>query len=97
MVASDIAYRLCLKQDAPSRDARVSRRRSLLSKRPGREADHSPPPSIEVKHEWSYTSVMPSWQGTGANIPNMKRLQTKLILGELPSSGLLRSLHDHPS
>jgi hypothetical protein len=26
-------------------------------KRPGREADHSPPPNAEVKNEWSYTSL----------------------------------------
>jgi hypothetical protein len=26
-------------------------------KRPGREADHSPPCSAEVKNAWSYTSV----------------------------------------
>jgi hypothetical protein len=29
-------------------------------KRPGREAEHSPPPSAEVKNAWSYTS---SWRG----------------------------------
>jgi hypothetical protein len=28
-------------------------------KRPGREADHSPPPSAEVKNAWSYTSTPP--------------------------------------
>jgi hypothetical protein len=26
-------------------------------KRPGREADHSPPTSAEVKNAWSYTSI----------------------------------------
>jgi hypothetical protein len=26
-------------------------------KRPGREADHSPPSSAEVKNEWSYNSA----------------------------------------
>jgi hypothetical protein len=26
-------------------------------KRPGREADHSPPSSVEVKNAWSYTST----------------------------------------
>jgi hypothetical protein len=26
-------------------------------KRPGSEADHSLPPSAEVKNEWSYTSI----------------------------------------
>jgi hypothetical protein len=28
-------------------------------KRPGREADHSPPSSAEVKNAWSYTSTLP--------------------------------------
>jgi hypothetical protein len=28
-------------------------------KRPGREADHSPPSSVEVKNVWSYTSTPP--------------------------------------
>jgi hypothetical protein len=28
-------------------------------KRPGREADHSPPSSAEVKNAWSYTSTAP--------------------------------------
>jgi hypothetical protein len=28
-------------------------------KRPGREADHSPPSSAEVKNAWSYTSIPP--------------------------------------
>ena len=26
-------------------------------KRPGRDVDHSPPASAEVKHDWSYTST----------------------------------------
>jgi len=26
-------------------------------KRTGRESDHFPPPSAEVKNEWSYTSI----------------------------------------
>jgi hypothetical protein len=30
---------------------------SLRLKRPGREADHSPPSSAEVKNVWSYTST----------------------------------------
>jgi hypothetical protein len=28
-------------------------------KQTGREADHSPPSSAEVKKEWSYTSTLP--------------------------------------
>jgi hypothetical protein len=30
---------------------------SLGVKQKGREADHSPPPSAEVKYAWSYTST----------------------------------------
>jgi hypothetical protein len=30
---------------------------SLGVKRPGREADHSPPSIVEVKNAWSYTST----------------------------------------
>jgi hypothetical protein len=32
---------------------------SLGVKRPGREADHSPPSSAEVKNVWRYTSTSP--------------------------------------
>jgi hypothetical protein len=32
---------------------------SLVIKRPGREADHSPPSSAEVKNAWGYTSTPP--------------------------------------
>jgi hypothetical protein len=32
---------------------------SLRVKRPGREANHSPPSSAEVKNAWSYTSTSP--------------------------------------
>jgi hypothetical protein len=28
-------------------------------KRPGREADHTPPTSAEVKKTWVYTSILP--------------------------------------
>jgi hypothetical protein len=31
----------------------------LQVKRPGREADHSPPSSAEVKNAWSYSSTPP--------------------------------------
>jgi hypothetical protein len=36
---------------------------SLSVKRPGREADHSPPTSVEIKKIWIYTSTphTPSW------------------------------------
>jgi hypothetical protein len=37
----------------------VSRALSLGVKWPGREADHSPPSSAEVKNVWSYTSTPP--------------------------------------
>jgi hypothetical protein len=33
---------------------------SLGVKRLGREADHSPPSSAEVKNEWMYTSTPPT-------------------------------------
>jgi len=38
---------------------------SLGIKRPVREADHSPPSTVEVKNAWSYTSTPPtsSWRG----------------------------------
>jgi hypothetical protein len=38
---------------------------SLGVKQPGREADHSPPSSAEIKNEWSYTSTpnTSSWYG----------------------------------
>jgi hypothetical protein len=32
---------------------------SLGIKRPGRESDHSPPSSSEVKNAWSYTYILP--------------------------------------
>jgi len=32
---------------------------SLWIKRPGPEADHSPPTSAEIKNAWSYTSTTP--------------------------------------
>jgi hypothetical protein len=32
---------------------------SLGVKRPGREADYSPPSSAEVKNAWNYTSIPP--------------------------------------
>jgi hypothetical protein len=55
---------------SPPRPERLWGRPSLLSngylgalslgkKRPGREADHSPPSSAEVKNAWSYTSTPP--------------------------------------
>jgi hypothetical protein len=32
---------------------------SLGVKKPGRDADHSPPSSAEVKNAWNYTSIPP--------------------------------------
>jgi hypothetical protein len=39
-------------------------------KRPGREADHSPPSTAELKNVWSYTSILhtPSWRGAYLSI-----------------------------
>jgi len=49
---------------------------SMWVKRPGREADHSPPSSDEVKNEWSSTSTPPyafmaccSVKSTGTTLP----------------------------
>jgi hypothetical protein len=39
---------------------RVSEALSPRIKRPGREADHSPPSSAEVKNAWSYASTHPT-------------------------------------
>ena len=33
---------------------------SLVVERSGHEADHSPPPSVEVKNEPGYTSILPT-------------------------------------
>jgi hypothetical protein len=53
--------------------------------RPGREADHSPPCSSEVKNAWSYTSTPPvrlhgvvlSWSaGTTLPLPNLNFVNT---------------------
>jgi hypothetical protein len=50
---------------------------SLGVKRPGREADHSPPSSDEVKNAWSYTSTptirlhgVVLSKSTGTNLPS---------------------------
>jgi len=32
---------------------------SAGAKRPGREADHSPPSSVDVKNAWNYTFTSP--------------------------------------
>jgi len=48
---------------------------SLAVKRPGREVDHSPPSSAEVKKAWSYTSIpntssqLAAWSSTGITLP----------------------------
>jgi hypothetical protein len=54
----------------------VPRALSLGVKRPGREADHSPPSSAEVKNAWSYTSIpliclhgLVLSQSTGTTLP----------------------------
>jgi hypothetical protein len=41
-------------------------------KRPGREADHSPQSSAEVKNAWSYTSTLPNTPSrSGAQLKHM--------------------------
>jgi hypothetical protein len=40
---------------------------SLGVVRPGREADHSPPSSAEVKNAWDYNSTLPTRHGVVLN------------------------------
>jgi hypothetical protein len=40
---------------------RVTEAVSVGVKRTRRDADHSPPPSVEVTNEWSYTSTPPTY------------------------------------
>jgi hypothetical protein len=47
-------------------------------KQPGREADHSPPSSAEVKNVWSYEGRLKSlW--TGGNAPLLLRGRQRLM------------------
>jgi hypothetical protein len=61
---------------------------SLEVKRTGREADHSPPSSAEVKNAWSYTSTpnTSSWSGD-----QLKKAQGQLHLYFLPLPCAFRS------
>jgi hypothetical protein len=54
-----IASRTALGPPPQPPNQRVTGDLSLGVKRPGREADHSPPSSDEVKNMWSYTSTPP--------------------------------------
>jgi hypothetical protein len=40
---------------------------SLEAKRPGRESDHSPPSSADIKNAWSYTSTPPRFHSVVFN------------------------------
>ena len=70
-------------------------------KRPGRETDHSPPPSTDVKNEWSYTSLCPysftSCTRTTSNLPctctrdNVNAHLLQLIPYRQPGNDLLYS------
>jgi hypothetical protein len=54
-------FRSCI-SSRPALEPTQSRVPGALSrgvKRPGREADHSPPASAEVKKMWNYTSIYP--------------------------------------
>jgi hypothetical protein len=77
-------------------------------KRPGREADHSPPSSAEVKNAWSYTSILQyafmAWcLGTGTTLPlplplyyeyrsKMKSMRRKCYTGGICVRRSLKSL-----
>jgi hypothetical protein len=56
-------------------------------KRPGREADHSPPASVEVKKTWLYTSTPPYvFMTLPDNVLRMRRLSLFLVNNNLSSS-----------
>jgi hypothetical protein len=57
---------------------------SLAVKRPGREADHSPPSSADVKNAWSYNSTPPVRLHD-----NFTFLSLPLLMAVLCSSDLL--------
>jgi hypothetical protein len=51
---------------------------SLGVKRPGREADHSPPSSAEVKNAWSYISVFMLWFSVFQSFLDRRREDSRL-------------------
>jgi hypothetical protein len=66
---------------------------SLGVKRPGREADYSPPASAEVKKIWIYISTphTPSWRlGTGTTLPYLTYL-TKLLVSQFKYMLLIKT------
>jgi hypothetical protein len=57
---------------------------SLRIKRPGRETDHSPPSSAEIKNAWCYTSPLPntpSWRGAQLKTPYTVQISARRITG----------------
>jgi hypothetical protein len=57
---------------------------SLGIKQLGHEADHSPPPSAEVKNAWSYTST-PQYVFMAWCLVKQLTLDTLLVSSKLPS------------
>ena len=45
-------------------------------------ADHSPPPAVKVKNEWSYTSARPIWL-LGSNKDNFTFLPLMFVRNEI--------------
>jgi len=62
---------------------------SLGIKRPGREADHSPPSSAEDKNAWSYTSS-PSIRLHGV-VLSEEKVQGQLYLFHVNNNEVLRN------
>jgi hypothetical protein len=66
----------------------VTRGSSRGVKRPDREADHSPPTSVEIKNAWNYSSAPPNTpSGRGAQLKHRENF-TFIIIQNLNSQNL---------
>jgi hypothetical protein len=63
---------------------------SLGVKRPGREADHSPPSSAEVKNAWSYTFTPPIRLHGVVRLCTCKGPRSQFTTGVTPSTYFLK-------
>jgi hypothetical protein len=66
---------------------------SLGLKRPGREADNSPPSSIEVKNVWSYTST-PSIRLRGVVLSSAQGLHVASVFTMKAEDGSSKALRN---